>query len=74
MPTLSRPALAATVALSLAAAGCVAEPSSEARRVTVYSGRHHGIEAVFDEFTAATGIEVRFTRGSDPELRERAVG
>jgi len=41
--------------------------------VTVYTGRHYGIEAVFDEFTAATGIEVRFTTGKDPELRERLV-
>lgn len=41
--------------------------------VTVYTGRHYGIEPVFDEFTAATGIEVRFTTGSDPELRERLV-
>jgi iron(III) transport system substrate-binding protein len=41
------------------------------RRVTVYTGRHYGIEPVFDEFTAETGIEVRFTTGSDPELRAR---
>ena len=41
--------------------------------VTVYTGRHYGIEAVFDEFTAATGIEVRFTTGKDPELRERLI-
>ncbi|MEY3073130.1 MAG: hypothetical protein RLZZ353_1326 [Actinomycetota bacterium] len=41
--------------------------------VTVYTGRHYGIESVFEEFTAATGIEVRFTTGSDPELRERLL-
>jgi iron(III) transport system substrate-binding protein len=41
--------------------------------VTVYTGRHYGIEAVFDAFTAQTGIEVRFTTGKDPELRERLV-
>jgi iron(III) transport system substrate-binding protein len=45
--------------------------SGETRTVTVYTGRHYGIEPVFAEFTAATGIEVRFTTGSDPELRER---
>lgn len=39
--------------------------------VTVYTGRHYGIEPVFDAFTAATGIEVRFVAGKDPELRER---
>lgn len=45
--------------------------SGDVRRVTVYTGRHYGIEPVFDEFTAETGIEVRFTTGSDPELRAR---
>ena len=45
----------------------------QTRQVTVYTGRHYGIEPVFDEFTAATGITVRFTTGSDPELRERLV-
>ena len=47
--------------------------SAGAQTVTVYTGRHYGIEAVFDEFTAATGIEVRFTTGKDPELRERLI-
>lgn len=47
------------------------ELSEATRQVTVYTGRHYGIEPVFDEFTAATGIMVRFTTGSDPELRER---
>ncbi|WP_380168879.1 extracellular solute-binding protein [Jannaschia sp. R86511] len=41
--------------------------------VTVYTGRHYGIEPVFDDFTADTGIEVRFTTGNDPELRERLL-
>jgi iron(III) transport system substrate-binding protein len=41
--------------------------------VTVYIGRHYGIEPVFEEFTEATGIEVRFTTGGDPELRERLI-
>jgi len=45
--------------------------ASESSMVTVYTGRHYGIEPVFDAFTAATGIEVRFTTGKDPELRER---
>lgn len=39
--------------------------------VTVYTGRHYGIEPVFEAFTAATGITVRFIAGKDPELRER---
>ena len=41
--------------------------------ITVYTGRHYGIEPVFDDFTADTGIEVRFTTGNDPELRERLI-
>ena len=47
--------------------------AADAETVTVYTGRHYGIEPVFAEFTAATGIEVRFTTGSDPELRERLL-
>ena len=42
-------------------------------QVTVYTGRHYGIEEVFEQFTTDTGIEVRFTTGKDPELRERLV-
>ena len=49
------------------------EPTDDAGTVTVYTGRHYGIEPVFDQFTADTGIEVRFTTGNDPELRERLV-
>ncbi len=41
--------------------------------ITVYTGRHYGIEPVFEQFTADTGIEVRFTTGNDPELRERLI-
>lgn len=41
--------------------------------VTVYTGRHYGIEPIFEQFTADTGIEVRFTTGNDPELRERLI-
>jgi iron(III) transport system substrate-binding protein len=45
--------------------------SGQTQTVTVYTGRHYGIEPIFEEFTKATGIQVRFTTGSDPELRER---
>lgn len=63
-------------ALVLTAAACGGGQSGadeSARTVTVYTGRHYGIEPVFDEFTKATGIAVRFTTGSDPELRERLL-
>ena len=49
------------------------EASEASGTVTVYIGRQYGIEPVFDSFTAATGIEVRFTSGGDPELRERLI-
>ena len=41
--------------------------------ITVYTGRHYGIEDVFEQFTTDTGVEVRFTTGNDPELRERLI-
>lgn len=63
------------IAVAFVASACASDDSSMSgdtgRQVTVYTGRHYGIEPVFDEFTAATGITVRFTTGSDPELRER---
>jgi iron(III) transport system substrate-binding protein len=60
-------------AVAAAACGGNSDGSDNTRSVTVYTGRHYGIEPVFEAFTAATGIEVRFTAGSDPELRERLV-
>lgn len=66
--------VAVVVALALVAAACGGDDTSDdASVVTVYTGRHYGIEPVFDEFTEATGIEIRFTTGSDPELRERLL-
>ncbi len=72
---LSRRTAAAFVgALAVIAASCGGTSSTEsADVVTVYTGRHYGIEPVFDAFTEETGIEVRFTTGGDPELRERLV-
>jgi iron(III) transport system substrate-binding protein len=77
----SRCVLAVATLLTLAATACGSDgdggsgpaDGAESRTVTVYTGRHYGIEPVFDTFTAATGIEVRFTTGSDPALRERLV-
>jgi iron(III) transport system substrate-binding protein len=48
-------------------------PVADGGTITVYTGRHYGIEPVFEQFTADTGIEVRFTTGNDPELRERLI-
>ena len=58
---------------SPAGVGGPVEPTPVTDTVTVYTGRHYGIEPVFDAFTAVTGIEVRFTTGNDPELRERLI-
>ena len=66
-------ALASLLFLGVAACGGTSPRSDAAGQVTVYTGRHYGIEAVFEQFTADTGIQVRFTTGSDPELRERLI-
>ncbi len=72
--------LAATVTLVVALAGCGGGGSESEgagsgadgpQPVSVYIGRHYGIEPVFEEFTKATGIPVVFTTGKDAELRER---
>src|SRR5262245_20490268 len=39
--------------------------------LTVYSGRHYGIESAFEKFEDETGINVKFLTGNDAELRER---
>ena len=39
--------------------------------LTVYSGRHYGIESAFEQFEDETGVNVEFLTGNDAELRER---
>jgi iron(III) transport system substrate-binding protein len=63
--------LVLVVALATVAVGCGTGDGAAKEVVNVYTGRHYGIEPVFEAFTEATGIEVRFTVGGDPELRER---
>ncbi len=69
--------LFATVAWAAAGCGSGTEDASSGsgdgtqQPVSVYIGRHYGIEPVFEEFTKATGIPVVFTTGKDAELRER---
>jgi iron(III) transport system substrate-binding protein len=72
-PRRTRVGFTTAVVLAALATACGGDSKNEGAIVTVYTGRHYGIEDVFDEFTAATGIEVRFTTGSDPELRERLL-
>ena len=61
------------VGLDASPASSDGETAEAGGTITVYTGRHYGIEPVFDAFTADTGIEVRFTTGNDPELRERLI-
>lgn len=65
--------LIATTALAACGGDDDSAGGTDRQVVTVYTGRHYGIEPVFEAFTADTGIEVRFTTGKDPELRERLV-
>ena len=64
--TARRLALPLLAAGGLALAGC-----GDDDVLRVYSGRHYGIEAAFEQFTDETGIEVEFLTGNDAELRER---
>ena len=53
---------------SVVATGCGGD---DGETLTVYSGRHYGIETAFEEWSEETGIEVEFLTGNDAELRER---
>jgi iron(III) transport system substrate-binding protein len=67
----TRRAFVGVAAVALVAASACGGGDSDALRV--YSGRHYGIEAAFEQFTDDTGIEVEFLTGDDAELRERIV-
>jgi len=56
------------LAAALLAAGCSGD---DGETLTVYSGRHYGIETAFEEFEDSAGINVEFLTGNDAELRER---
>ena len=68
---VSKLTLAGALAVTAAACGSNSSSNGDSESVVVYTGRHYGVETIFEQFTAETGIEVRFTTGSDPELRER---
>ena len=65
--TARRLALPLLAVGGIALAGCGGDDDV----LRVYSGRHYGIEAAFEQFTEETGIEVEFLTGNDAELRER---
>ena len=64
-------AIAAFVLGGMAVLLPVREVAGKVEVVNVYTSRHYGVETVFARFTQETGIEVRFTTGSDAVLRER---
>ncbi|MFZ4720582.1 MAG: extracellular solute-binding protein [Ilumatobacteraceae bacterium] len=63
-------ALLAVSTVAVTASSCSGDDAG-GDALRVYSGRHYGIEQAFEQFTAATGIEVQFLTGKDGELRER---
>jgi iron(III) transport system substrate-binding protein len=71
--TTAAPATSAAADGSTTTEAASSEDPVPGGTVTVYIGRQYGIEPVFESFTEATGIEVRFTSGGDPELRERLI-
>jgi iron(III) transport system substrate-binding protein len=58
----------AVLTATLLAAACGGD---DGETLTVYSGRHYGIETAFEEFEDSAGINVEFLTGNDAELRER---
>ena len=60
--------VAATLAFTAAAGAC---GGGDKETLTVYSGRHYGIETAFAKFEEETGVDVEFLTGRDGELRER---
>lgn len=60
--------MAATLAFAAAAGACGGD---DKETLTVYSGRHYGIETAFAKFEEETGVDVEYHTGKDGELRER---
>src|SRR5215207_11571041 len=72
MATLPRPravlGAAGALLVGLVATACGGD---DGERLTVYSGRHYGIETAFEEWSEQSGVAVDFLTGNDAELRER---
>src|SRR4029079_15392687 len=67
MPGIGLAALATLVGAGvLAACGGSSGPT-----LTVYSGRHYGIESAFEKYEKESGVDIKFLTGNDAELRER---
>ena len=62
-------AIAAAVVASI---GTTSVAAAQNQEVVVYSSRsHYGAESVFEDFTKATGIKVRFFNGNNNEVIDR---
>ena len=66
--SLRRPTLCTLAAAAAVVPGCGGD---DGEQLTVYSGRHYGIETAFEAWSDETGIDVEFLTGNDTELRER---
>jgi iron(III) transport system substrate-binding protein len=55
--------------VGIAVCGCIGGDDGET--LTVYSGRHYGIESAFETWEEEAGVNVEFLTGNDGELRER---
>jgi iron(III) transport system substrate-binding protein len=65
------PVAVLVVLVGVVAAG-VAATADDGDRLVIYNGRsHYGDEQVFEDFEAATGIDVELRGGTGPELFER---
>ncbi len=60
--------MAGLIGISAVAAGCGGD---DGETLTVYSGRHYGIESAFEAWSEESGVKVDFLTGNDGELRER---
>jgi iron(III) transport system substrate-binding protein len=68
-PRVLRSVLAA-LGIAAVAVGC---GGGDDKTLTVYSGRHYGIETAFEQWSQEAGVDVEFLTGNDAELRERIV-
>ncbi|NNG03366.1 MAG: Fe(3+) ABC transporter substrate-binding protein [Inquilinus sp.] len=72
MSRLSRSLRSSGAALAAACLLALASGGASAQEVNVYSARHYDTDlALYDDFTAQTGIEVNLIEGSADELIER---
>ena len=60
--------VAGLLGITAVAAGCGGD---DGETLTVYSGRHYGIESAFEAWSEVSGVKVDFLTGNDGELRER---